>query len=104
MEKICFNKKEVICSNKTSNMVRVDIVKDIEIVKVTLENMHNTFSLSRFGIQLTQNYFKLIKFGDNEKKQAKELVRYKDIMVDMINISDIEDNNRFLFKNNIEYT
>lgn len=45
----------------------------------------------------------MIKYGDNEKKQAKKSVRYEDIMTDMTNILFNKDKNCFLFKNNIEY-
>ena len=44
-----------------------------------------------------------MKFGDNRKRRAKELVRYEDIIVNMVNILVIEDNNCLLFKNNVEY-
>lgn len=44
-----------------------------------------------------------MKFDNKKRGQVKELVGYKDIMLDMTNISVIEDDNHLLFKNNIEY-
>lgn len=43
MEVTCFNKKEVVCTKKTGNLVAVDIVEDMEIAEVTLERVHNIF-------------------------------------------------------------
>lgn len=45
----------------------------------------------------------MIKFDHSERKPTGKPVGYKDIMVDMANIWVIEDNNRLLLKNNIEY-
>lgn len=84
-------------------MVRVDIVEDVKIAKVTFKNVHNTVFQLRSRIQLTQKGFKLIKFGNNKRKQIEQQVGYEDIMVDIANILAVEDNNCLLFKNNIEY-
>lgn len=65
--------------------------------------MHSIFTWFRSRIQLISSGFKLIKFNDNKKRQTRELVRYKDVMTDITNISDIKDNNHLLFKNNVEY-
>ena len=85
-------------------MVRVDIIEDVEMVKVTLESVCSIFSWSRSGIQLTQNGIKLFKFGDNEKGQTSELVGYEKVLVDITNISVVENDNCFQCKNNVEYT
>lgn len=50
IEITCSDRKEVVTINKASNMVGVDIVEDVKIVKVTLESICNTFFLSRSGI------------------------------------------------------
>lgn len=84
-------------------MVGVDIVKDVKIAEVIRENMHNIFFRSRSGIYLFQSEFKLIKFDDSKKKQAEKQIRYENDVANIANIAIIEDNNRFLFKNNIEY-
>lgn len=53
---ICFNRKNNL--NKISYMVEVDIIKDIEIIKVIFKNICNIFFWLKFGIQLTQSRFK----------------------------------------------
>ena len=84
-------------------MIWVDIVEDMEMVKVTLEIIHSPFSQSRSRIQSTQSGFKLIKFDINRKEQAGKLIRYGDVMVGKANIPIIKENNCFLFENNVKY-
>lgn len=83
-------------------MVRAKIVEDMEIAKVTYKNMRNIFSQSRSRIQLTYSRFKLIKFDNNKREQAKKPVGYNDVMANIANILIIQDNNCLLFKNNVE--
>lgn len=45
----------------------------------------------------------MIKFDVNEREQAGKLVRYRDIVAGIVNILVIKNNNRLLFKNNIQY-
>lgn len=45
----------------------------------------------------------MIKYGDSEKKQSEKLVGYKDVIANMTNLPDIEEKNRFLLKNKVEY-
>lgn len=73
------------------------------MAEVTSKSMCNIFSWSRFGIQLTQSRFQLIKFGDSERRQVRKPERYEDVVVGIANILVIKNNNCLLFKNNIEY-
>lgn len=79
-------------------------MEDIKIAIVTFENICNIFSQLRSGIQLIQNRFKLIKFGDSLRIQTRKPVEYKDIVAGIGNILVVEENNCLLFKNNIKYT
>lgn len=65
MDIIGSNRKEVLYTNKIGSIV--DIVKDVEMGKVTPESVYSTFSLSRSEIQWIQSRFKLIKFGNNKR-------------------------------------
>lgn len=53
MEITCFNTKEVLYTNKDRNIVGVDIIKNIEIVKVISKSVRSNFSQLRSRIQLT---------------------------------------------------
>ncbi len=70
--------------------------------KVIHENMHSITSQSRSGIQSTPSGFKLIKFNDSKRGQAREPIRDKDAMADCADIPGDADN-RLPFKNNVEY-
>lgn len=95
------DREEILGTNKVDNMV--DIVKNVDMAKLTPESMYSTFFQSRSRIQLTQIRFKLIKYGDYKREQAGELIGYKDVIADIANIPVIEDNNWLIFKNNVEY-
>ena len=84
-------------------MIRVDIVEKIKIAEMTSKSICSIFSQSRSRIQLTQSKFKLIKYGDNRRKKAREKVKYEDIVASMANILVIEDKNCLLLKINIKY-
>lgn len=46
----CSNGKKVLYTNKFDSMVRVDIVEDVKMAKMTLERVYNTFFQSRSKI------------------------------------------------------
>lgn len=45
----------------------------------------------------------MIKFGENKREQTWELVRYKDVKVGIANLAIVENDNHYLFKNNVKY-
>lgn len=103
MKITCFNKEEIIRTNKIGSMVKVDIVEDMKIAEIILGNVCKTFSQLRSIIQSTQSSFKMINFDDSQSEQAKELIGYEHVIISTTNIFDIKNNNHFLFKNNVEY-
>ena len=101
--------QEIICSNreedltKFGSMVGVDIIENMEMAKVILESICSTLSRSRSGIQSTQSIFRLVKYGDSERGQAREQIRYEDVIVGLANIPVVKDDNCLPLKNNVEY-
>ena len=47
----CFDREEDLHTNKVDSIVRVDIVKDVEMAVVNPKSVYSTFYRSRSGIQ-----------------------------------------------------
>lgn len=56
-------------------MVGIDIVENMEMLKIIPEIICSYFFQSRSGIQSTQIIFKLIKFSISRREQAGKPVR-----------------------------
>ncbi len=84
---------------------RIDAVggDDAEMAdEVVYESVRSITSWSRLGIQSTQSGFKLIRFNDGRRGQAREPVEDEDAMADVADIS-VDADNQLPFKNNVKY-
>lgn len=104
IEIIYSNKGDDLYISKVSSILEIDIVEDVEMVKMLSESIRSTISRLRSEIQSSQSRFKLIKFYNSKRRQIRKLVKYEYVMASMANILVSENHNCFLFKNNVEYT
>ena len=93
----------------TNNIETIDPVgiaeyaKKVDGEQVNPESVRNTCTWSRSGIQSSQGGFKVIKFTNSKREQARKLVGDEEFMAYLPDIPVVLNDNDLPFKNNVEY-